>query len=318
MKKFESIDNQLIILHKRGLLINNYPRAKQYLLTNNYYNFINGYSKFFMNPSNTLYINNATFDEITHLYFFDQEIKFAFFRAVTESENHIKSVLAYRFSEYIPDKPYAYLDINSYDNSKVLELGWLISQLSRIINKQKRDKNTNSIKHYVKKHNDVPIWVLIDYLDFGEMHTLLRSLPTSLQNSIAKNMCSFVSCHMKITSPFTPEIMNSFLGNMREVRNVCAHNNRLLGFKCRSDIKYYKDLHLRYNLSSGTHRSDIYNVFISMQCFLSKIQYAKLHNTILKRIKTLDKHLISISTNDILQSLGFPADWHKNTQTLTQ
>ncbi len=311
MKKYESLDQQLAILHSRGLTLTNYKKEKQFLLTNNYYNIINGYSKYFIDPSTNRYVHNSTFSEITQLYSFDKDLKFAFFIAFTEAEKHIKSILAYRFAEYYPNKPYAYLDINCYDNSKVLDLGWLISQLSRTINNQKRLRNNNPIKHYVNKHNDVPLWVLVNYLDFGEMNTLLKSLPIKLQNEIAQNMCSFISEDIKITMPFTPEIMNSFTNNIREVRNVCAHNSRLLDFKCKASNKYYKDLHDKYGIASNSERNDVYNVFISLKCFLSKTQYAQLFNTIRKRTRNLENHLSSIQINEILSCIGFPPDWHK-------
>lgn len=312
LKKFETLDQQLAILHERGLTITNYKREKQFLLTNNYYNIINGYSKYFVDSNTNRYIVGATFSEITQLYSFDKELKFAFFKAITEAEKHIKSILAYRFAEYYPDKPYAYLDINSYDNSKVLDLGWLISQLSRTINNQKKLRNSNPIKHYVDQHNDVPIWVLINYLDFGEMSTLLKNLPIQLQNKVAQNMCSFISEQVEITMPFTPEIMNSFIKNIREVRNTCAHNNRLLDFKCKSSSKYYFDLHQKFNIARNTEKNDVYNVFLSLKCFLSKTQYAQLHNTIRKRIRNLENHLSSIQINQVLSCIGFPNDWHQS------
>lgn len=49
-------------------------KLKKYLLCNNYYNVINYYSKFFM-ISNDQYIKGTTFDEISHIYYFDKEIK---------------------------------------------------------------------------------------------------------------------------------------------------------------------------------------------------------------------------------------------------
>lgn len=317
LKKFETLDGQLLILHKRGLTITDYQKAKQYLLTNNYYNIINGYSKYFMDSAST-YISGSTFDEITQLYFFDKELKFTLFRSITEIENHLKSVLAYRFSETYHDKPYAYLDTSYYDTSKILNLGWLISKLSKIINDNKRAKTDNSIKHYHKKHKDVPIWVLADYLNFGEMRTLFNNLPAALQNKIAKNMCSFISDNLTITAQFTPETMLSFMKNIQEVRNVCAHNNRLLDFKCKSGLRYYDDLHSKYSILANVEKNDVYNVFIAMQCFLSKTQYAQLHNTIKKRFSVLERQLKSININDIYKSLGFPDDWHKLVEKLPQ
>ncbi|HFX4005585.1 TPA: Abi family protein, partial [Streptococcus pyogenes] len=47
MKEFKSITEQIQILRDRGLTIENQEKAELYLLTNNYYNIINGYGKFF-------------------------------------------------------------------------------------------------------------------------------------------------------------------------------------------------------------------------------------------------------------------------------
>lgn len=67
-KEFKSIDQQIDLLQERGLTINDVERAKRYLLSNNYYNIINGYSKPFLESEN-LYIKNASFDEVSRLYF---------------------------------------------------------------------------------------------------------------------------------------------------------------------------------------------------------------------------------------------------------
>lgn len=68
-----------------------------------------------------------------------------------------------------------------------------------------------------------------------------------------------------------------------------------------------------HGISKSDTRRSVYDVFLILATFLSKTEYAKLHNTLLKRIKNLDKKLTSISINVILESLGFPKDWHLNT-----
>ena len=45
MKTFKTLDEQIQLLHNRNLIINDEDYAKKYLLSNNYYNIINGYSK---------------------------------------------------------------------------------------------------------------------------------------------------------------------------------------------------------------------------------------------------------------------------------
>lgn len=318
MRQFKTIDEQLDILKTRNLVINNEDKAKKYLLTNNYYNIINGYSKFFMNSNNTEYINNATFDEITNLYYFDKEIKYAFFKAITDAENHMKSILSYHFSETYPNVPYAYLNTTSYDQSKLLNLSWTISKLSKVINNNKKSKTLNSIKHYYQKHKDIPIWVIIDYLEFGDINSIIKNLPVSLQNKIAKSLTSFISENITITRPFTPELMVSFLDNIGQIRNVCAHNNRLIGFTYKYGAKHYNDLHSIYSIDKSFEKNDVYNTMLLLQCFLSKTQYAQLQNTVRKRMNTLDNKLKSININCIIKELGFPNNWHKTTSVLEQ
>lgn len=92
MKPFLSINQQIKLLEDRGLLIKDIEQAKKYLLTQNYYNIINGYGKFFPRK-NEQYTNGSTFDEITHLFVFEREVKHAFFEAIIAMETHLKAIL---------------------------------------------------------------------------------------------------------------------------------------------------------------------------------------------------------------------------------
>lgn len=313
-KIFNSIDEQIEKLKGRGLSIPNEEKAKNYLLTNNYYNIINGYSKYFMVKGTEKYVDNASFDEISNVYLFDKQIKEAFFNAILDIEHHLKSVCAYYFAEGTKGRRYPYLDINCYDKNKTMQVIKSISIISNIIkNKKKFNQDDNSIYHYVKKYNDVPIWVVVDYFDFGLLESLIRSTNISIQNKIANSLIRFLKDNIPdFNDKFSPETMNTFIKNIREVRNICAHNNRLIGFECRSDSKYFKPLHDLYNISNsvGGNKKTVYATFITMQCFLSKTEFAILNNTIRKRIKNLDNKLESIDINDILKLLGFPTDWH--------
>ncbi|MFR4925115.1 MAG: hypothetical protein ACLUBG_01605 [Streptococcus agalactiae] len=47
MKEFKSLTDQLNLLKDRGLKIGDEEKAELYLLTNNYYNIINGYGNSF-------------------------------------------------------------------------------------------------------------------------------------------------------------------------------------------------------------------------------------------------------------------------------
>lgn len=307
-KDFKTLDEQIAILQNRNLIIDDPEEAKRYLLSSNYYNIINGYSKYF--PRNgDIYTTGTTFNEVTRLYLFDKEIKERFFKAIIAAESHLKAIFAYRFAEEYPNTPYAYLNISCYDPGQTLSVIDTISHLSKTINIYKNKKGT-SIYHYIVKYNDVPIWVLINYLDFGELRFMLQSSTKKLQNKVAYDFTDFINQHFP-AGQFSPETMMNFLGNINDVRNVCAHNNRLLGFRCKHDIKYWKALHCNYGIQPNSQRYDVYSVFLAIQCFLSQSEYGFLHNGIRKSMHShLNNHMKSISPDAILKTLGFPPGWY--------
>ena len=116
LKKFLTIQEQIGLLKARKLVIDNEQEAASYLLSNNYYNIINGYGKYFP-QSNDTYSAGTSFDEISKLYLFDKEIKQFLFQAILTAEAHLKAIFAHRFAETYKDIPYSYLNINCYERT---------------------------------------------------------------------------------------------------------------------------------------------------------------------------------------------------------
>jgi Abortive infection bacteriophage resistance protein len=312
MKPFKTIDEQYDLLISRGLSFTDEYKAKQYLLNNNYYNVINCYAKFFMDQQDK-FLTGTNFDEITQIHFFDKELKSVLFKYIIEAEKHLKSIIAYRFSETYKNTSYAYLIASSYNANDILEVTALISNISSTIKWQLKDKDNNPIKHYVNHHKTVPFWIVANYMNFGQIVKFYKHLKTPLQNKIAKDFSTFLNENLNTKkTKLTPTQLISYLENVVELRNVVAHNNKVLGFKCRNNTLYLKELHGKYITDPNRQRQDVFNVFIIMQCLLSKNQYTQLHNTIHKRIKNLSKHVTTISYTDILDSLGFTVDWFNN------
>lgn len=312
LKPFKNLEQQLDTLKDRGLIITDKQRTLKYLLSNNYYNIINGYSKFFQVPGSDNYLNGVTFDEVASLYTFDKDIKRAILQSILEAEHHIKSIMAHRFAEAYQNQHYAYLDTGNYNDDKILEVGSVVSKLSRIVNKNKTRINT-TICHYYTTHEDVPIWVLTDYLDFGDTRHIIKNLPTSLQNKIAKDLVSFIKVNNpNFTGVFPPETMISFLKNINQTRNVCAHNNRLLNYNCTANSVYFNSIHDNFNLKDNDSRKTVYSTVVSLQCFISSEEFDQLWNKLRKKVRRLENKLKSVNINTINSALGFPDDWHHN------
>lgn len=92
LKPFLNISQQIELLESRGLIINHKDETANYLLSNNYYNIINGYGKYFT-QSNDDYNNGTSFDEISRLYLFDKEIKQILLEAILTAESQRRSLI---------------------------------------------------------------------------------------------------------------------------------------------------------------------------------------------------------------------------------
>jgi len=309
MKQFTSIDNQIKILENRNLKFTDKAKAKQYLLHNNYYNIVNCYSKFFFEAENH-YIDKTTFDNIIEVHHFDKEIKACFFKFIIESEKHFKSLFAHRYCENFCNIPYAYFDIKNYNNRDLPQIANFISQLSKIILSKKSANTKNSILHYEEHHKDVPLWILVNYMTYGQISTFFSYMPDKLKNIVAKDLSFFIEENYGMTKAIlTPAELESFLYNIVEIRNIIAHDNKLLNYTCKKSTKYNKYLNAKYGIKKEEPRQDVFNMYIVLSCFLSKNQYLELTNTIKKRIKKLKKKVSVESSKKIISALGFPIDF---------
>lgn len=148
-------------------------------------------------------------------------------------------------------------------------------------------------------------------MNFGQLLYFYKYLDDSLKNKIAKDFSLFLIENLTINSiQLTSNSLISYLENVIDLRNVVAHNNRILGFQCKGHVRYLSQLHDKYSISNDSVKQDVYHVYIIMQALLTENQYALLHNTLIERTNYLRVRLNTITINTILRSLGFPVNWY--------
>ena len=97
-KVFITINEQIEMLRRKGLIINNEEMAKEVLLRENYF-FINGYRHVFMKPGdNKRFVDGSTFDELYALFSFDRNLRNIMFKYLLVVENNLKSIFSYHLS----------------------------------------------------------------------------------------------------------------------------------------------------------------------------------------------------------------------------
>ena len=80
-KTFKTIDEQLEILKAKGLVINDYDKARDILLRENYF-FLNGYRSPFLVTGSKRFVDGATFEELYALFTFDRYFRNIIFKNV--------------------------------------------------------------------------------------------------------------------------------------------------------------------------------------------------------------------------------------------
>lgn len=314
-KEFKNIDKQVKLLKERNIVINDKEKeqVKRYLLNNNYYSVINQYSKFFISGKDAkdLYDNNVSFGNIKAVHQFDKAIKRIFLTSIIEVEHQFKSIISYRYTEHFKNDLNSYLKLENYEYSNVDEMNEvrkLINKIDKIILDKQRDPNQNSIKHYINTNSGVvPFWVLSNYLTLGHLVYLYKYLPTRIKENVNKDLSYFVSDNKqdKRTNYINSNTIYLTIENIRQVRNIVAHNNMLLKYKCEYDTPYNADIHQVYNIKNSDNRQDVFNVFVSFQYFLDREQFNNIHNNFRQAINRLKKDINQNYFEDVINSIGF-------------
>lgn len=215
-----SFQDQVSLLKQRDLIIDNEPKAIDYLQEISYYRL----SAYFLpyqkikdkfNPS-------TNFKQIIETYSFDRELRLLVFDCIERIEVAIRKQMVYGIAMPYNDSHWQdnqNLYITPYYN-KIGNLVDPYSDFQSIISKAKTARTPEVfIKHYIDHYNkpsNPPSWMCLELLTMGELSHLYRGLKN---NSDRKRIANFFDVH--------PTVFVSWLHTLTYVRNICAHHSRL-------------------------------------------------------------------------------------------
>lgn len=287
MKQYKTNKELLEYLESKNVIIKNKTSALKKLEKYTYYSIINSY-KYNFKDSNNNYLPNVSFEEIYALYEFDKNLKLIMLKYALEVESLIKSLMSNHISNiYGVD---AYLNANNLDNKANLVVR------KKLIDKINEDINHNygihlAITHYKDNYGFVPPFVLTKILTFGVISSYYGLLKQSDRQIIAKKF--------KISDALLKQILKC----LTNVRNICAHNDRLFCYRDKYTLKF-KEIDTNYVIKDNL--TNLYMMIRAMQIILDKRQYNSLVKAIEKEIKKLDNKLNSIDIKNILRIMGYP------------
>lgn len=315
MKPFKTYAEQIEILKNKNLIVSDEEKAKEILSQINYYNLVNGYKSVFLERNEEgkilhpeKFIANSNFEDLHNLYLLDQNLKHILFKYLLRFEKLFKSCIAYKFSEkYGGD--YSYLMKNHYSdrNEDLDSVLKTIAILSGKINKENKKNGKLAINHYAKLHNDVPLWVLVNFLTFGNITHFYKAMKPTMRNNIARIFGEQYKINYKTDEKIGDEEMNQIVKMIRYFRNLIAHDEVIFTFEIQKLSKI--DLFNKYFEQKIFKGKNLFDLILVLKLVIPKEEYLELLseiNGIFEKYK--DKFSVK-SFEEIIQIAGFKKNW---------
>ena len=300
-KEFKTIEEQVEILKRKGLIIEDEEETKEILLRENYF-FINGYRLLLMNSySDKTFVKGSTFKELYALFLFDRSMRNIIFKYLLIIENQLKSITSYQLSKKYGYQEKDYLNPKNFteDRSKIRRVKDLIEKMKR----QVRINGTkhNATLHYIKNYGYVPMWILVKVLSFGIVCELYSVLKKEDQIEIAS------------VFNVSTEYLEDFLPILANYRNLCAHEDIMFDYKTEKvipDTEYHEKLNIfKMDDEYIYGKNDIFAVIIMLKYLLRKEDFRIMLKEIDYEKELLDSRIDSIPIEKILDRMGIPKNY---------
>ena len=298
VKEFKTIDQQIDILKKKGLIVDDESKAYDILLKENYF-FLNGYRHLFMNsPSDRTFISGSTFSELYSLFLFDRYSRNIFFKNLLIIENRLKSVISYQMSKKYGYKEKDYLNVRNFTNDPEKR-----RKVKDVIEKMKRQIRINTSRHnatlhYLNNYGYIPLWILVKVLSFGmvcELYSILKD-----------------EDKLEVSAVFglSKEFLEDFLPILSNYRNLCAHEDIVFDHKTERSIPD-TEYHNRLNIFKMDDeyiygKNDVFAVIIIFKFLLEDDEFRMMLKEFNYEFEKLDARIDSIPVEKILDPMGIP------------
>lgn len=299
-KIFKTIDEQIEILRSKGMVFEDYDKAREILLRENYF-FLNGYRSPFLMNGTKRFIEGTTFEELYSLFTFDRFFRNIIFKNVLIVENNYKSIYSYVLSKKYGYKEKDYLNINNFDRSKEKN-----RQINDLLRKLKRQIRINGYQHqatshYINNYGYIPMWVGVKVLSFG----LMSELFTILKSEDRKEIADYYN--------LSPDKIENYMSILANYRNLCAHEDILFNHVTQKTIAD-TTFHLQLGIPKvddeyiyGKH--DIFALLIILKELLTTDDFKMMMNEICYEIDKLSSKLKVIDVSKVLYRMGFPENY---------
>lgn len=219
--------NQIKLLQSRNLVIKDKALAKNILSHVNYYR-LSAYGIGL--KKDDIFYDGVSLEAIYSLYQFDTDLRNLIFKTVGSIEINLRTKLAYCLAFRYGSE--AHLKSECFDD---------IQQFAKFVcnfyNDKKHQGKSPVVLHHEKKYKGkMPIWAAVELLTFGTISRVYSNLKPNLQKQVAKTFLSDMDSFF-----VGGDYLKGWFKSLVELRNSCAHFDRLYNKRVTSPPKLFKE-----------------------------------------------------------------------------
>lgn len=223
--KATTLDQQIVLLRNRGVIITNEEKAKECLLDIGYYrlcSYLFPFEKTYPKYNNRTHevVEGTQLRDAVALYYFDFDLRIILIRYITRIEVAIRTYITYSLSNKYAYSPTWFVDPLVMTSSYIKNFDEVYDSI----------KAKSVIKRHHKKYiNDryAPAWKTLEFMTFGNVEQLY----INLKNPADKlDICRYFGINQTA-------IFENYLNTVRILRNACAHGSVLFDIRLPMSIK---------------------------------------------------------------------------------
>lgn len=280
-KKLPStIKQQVAKLKERGCIIIDEGYAEETLKYINYFRLSNYFKPFCVTKDR--YEDGTTFEKIMRIYEIDRRLRSILLAALEEIEIALRAAISNFHS--LKYGAQGYLNAENFDFRH--NHSAFVGKIRHLV---EANDDREFVKHYNSKHSgNFPLWVIMELFSFGTLAFFYKDMHNADKKELASD---FYGC--------TSSELDNWIFCMNELRNYCAHYNRLYGNTFPVQPKAPRGLD--YELQP--------NVFGYMMIMKQVYHNAEDWNT--RVVQPVSKMIKRNADIIRLEHIGFPENWEE-------
>lgn len=291
-KQPRTLEEQILQLEQRGLIIHDPQRAKEFLAKVQYMRLRPYWHLFEENPEKHTFRKGTTFDDLTALYIRDQHLRLLVFEAIAHVEVALRSQWAYQLA--LAHGTQAYLNAALHHNPHYHR-----ENLEQLLEEWDRAwEHDPVLRHFEETYQDEypPIWLACEVISFGTLSRFFANLKDrALSESIASRL------------GLPHSYLKRVIKHLVVVRNIVAHHGRLWDRKITAfslPLPEKRPFKLREAMLKALDQQRIYST-------LAVLVYMGEHLGYREEWYPRLKALLEQYGTYLHQRMGFPHDWER-------